>query len=41
MLHDNRDGQRVGFPQEVAEEILLLIDILKETSGLIDIDAQV
>ena len=34
MLHDNRDGQRVGFPQEVAEEILLLIEILKETSGL-------
>ena len=34
MLHDNRDGQRVGFPQEVAEEILLLIEILKDTSGL-------
>lgn len=34
MLHDNRDGQRVGFPQEVAEEILLLIEILKEISGL-------
>ncbi len=41
MLHDNRDGQRVGFPQEVAEEILLLIEILQDTSGLSEIDAKV
>ncbi len=33
MLLDNRDGQRVGFPQEVAEEILLLIEIQRENSG--------
>lgn len=29
LLEDNRDGERAGFPQAVAEEILLLIDILK------------
>lgn len=33
LLEDNREGARAGFPQPVAEEILLLIDILKETSG--------
>jgi hypothetical protein len=35
LLEDNRDGARAGFPQSVAEEILLLIDILKETSGVV------
>ncbi|KAF0166913.1 MAG: fimV2 [Rhodocyclaceae bacterium] len=33
LLEDNRDGARAGFPQAVAEEILLLIEVLKETSG--------
>lgn len=33
LLEDNRDGARAGFPQAVAEEILLLIEILKEISG--------
>lgn len=41
LLHDNRDGQRVGFPQEVAEEILLLIEILKDTSGLVGAPAAI
>ncbi|MDP2811392.1 MAG: hypothetical protein Q8O34_14705 [Rhodocyclaceae bacterium] len=31
LLEDNRGGTRAGFPQPVAEEILLLIDILGET----------
>ena len=34
ILADNRDGQRIGFPQEVAEEILLLIEILKDLGGI-------
>lgn len=29
LLEDNREGVRAGFPQTVAEEILLLIEILK------------
>jgi hypothetical protein len=33
LLEDNREGARAGFPRPVAEEILLLIDVLKETSG--------
>ena len=33
LLEDNREGSRAGFPQPVAEEILLLIEILKATSG--------
>lgn len=33
LLKDNRDGERMGFPQSVAEEILLLIEILKGVSG--------
>lgn len=33
LLEDNRDGERAGFPRPVAEEILLLIEILQETSG--------
>jgi pilus assembly protein FimV len=33
LLEDNRGGTRAGFPQPVAEEILLLIAILKETWG--------
>jgi hypothetical protein len=36
ILADNRDGTRVGFPQEVAEEILLLIDIQKDVGGISD-----
>ena len=34
LLEDNRDGARAGFPRAVAEEILLLIDILKATSAV-------
>lgn len=30
LLEDNREGARAGFPQSVAEEILLLVEILKE-----------
>lgn len=33
LLADNRDGERVGFPQAVAEEMLLLIEVLKIISG--------
>lgn len=33
LLEDNRDGVRAGFPQSVAEEILLLIEILRDASG--------
>jgi hypothetical protein len=33
LLEDNRDGARAGFPQSVAEEIILLIEILKISSG--------
>ena len=33
LLKDNRDGERMGFPQPVAEEFLLLIEVLKGTSG--------
>lgn len=33
LLEDNREGERAGFPQPVAEEMLLLVEILKETSG--------
>ena len=31
LLEDNRDGMRNGFPQPVAEEIILLVAILKAT----------
>lgn len=31
LLRDNRDGARVGFPPEVAKEILFLTSVLKET----------
>ncbi|MDP1611985.1 MAG: hypothetical protein Q8M11_13115 [Sulfuritalea sp.] len=33
LLEDNRDGARAGFPQSVAEEIILLTEILKINSG--------
>jgi hypothetical protein len=33
LLEDNRDGSRIGFPQPVAEEFLLLGEILKITAG--------
>lgn len=33
LIEDNRDGSRAGFPQAVAEEILLLIDILDDSPG--------
>ena len=33
LLEDNRAGERAGFPLPVAEEILLLIEILKQASG--------
>jgi hypothetical protein len=40
LLSDNRGGTRAGFPQPVAEEILLLMQVLKLTSGIsIDITA--
>jgi pilus assembly protein FimV len=35
LIEDNRDGARAGFPQSVAEEILLLVEILKETSDAV------
>ena len=34
LLKDNRDGERIGFPQSVAEEFLLLIEVLKANSGV-------
>ena len=34
LVHDNRDGQRSGFPLEVVEEIVLLMLILEEAYGL-------
>ena len=34
LLEDNRDGERAGFPLSVAEEMLLLIEILRQTSGV-------
>ena len=30
LLEDNRDGARAGFPQSVAEEILFLVELLKD-----------
>lgn len=33
LLQDNRDGERTGFPQAVAEELLLLIEVLKGSTG--------
>lgn len=30
LLEDNREGARAGFPQSVAEEILFLVEILKD-----------
>ena len=33
LLEDNRNGARAGFPQSVAEEILLLVELQKELSG--------
>jgi hypothetical protein len=33
LLEDNREGARAGFPQSVAEEILLLIELQKDLSG--------
>lgn len=32
LLEDNREGMRNGFPQPVAEEMMMLISILRETS---------
>lgn len=34
LLEDNREGLRTGFPLPVAEEILLLIEIQKDISGV-------
>ena len=34
LIHDNRDGQRAGFPLEVVEEIVLLLLILESAYGL-------
>ena len=34
LTHDNRDGQRAGFPLEVVEEIVLLLLILESAYGL-------
>jgi hypothetical protein len=38
LLEDNRDGQRVGFPRAVAEEINLLLEVLgqSQSSGRAD-----
>lgn len=33
LLEDNRDGERAGFPQSVAEEILFLVEILKQRAA--------
>lgn len=33
LLEDNRDGARAGFPQSVAEEILFLIEIIRESAA--------
>jgi hypothetical protein len=33
LLEDNRNGSRIGFPQSVAEEFLLLGEILKMNAG--------
>ena len=33
LLEDNRDGLRIGFPQPVAEEFLLLDEILRANAG--------
>lgn len=33
LIEDNRDGARAGFPQSVAEEMLLLVEIQKELAG--------
>jgi hypothetical protein len=35
LVHDNRAGQRSGFPLEVVEEIALLMRVLEEAYGLI------
>jgi pilus assembly protein FimV len=34
LIHDNRDGQRSGFPLEVVEEIVLLLLVLETAYGL-------
>lgn len=34
LVHDNREGQRIGFPLEVVEEIVLLMLILESGYGL-------
>ncbi len=34
LVHDNRDGQRSGFPLEVVEEIVLLLLVLETGYGL-------
>jgi len=34
LVHDNRDGQRIGFPLEVVEEIVLLLLVLEAGYGL-------
>ena len=33
LLEDNREGARAGFPQSVAEEILFLVEVLKESGA--------
>ena len=33
LLEDNREGARAGFPQSVAEEILLLVELQKDLAG--------
>lgn len=34
LVHDNREGQRIGFPLEVVEEIVLLMLVLESAYGL-------
>lgn len=40
LMRDNRDGKRRGFPLIVVDDILLLLDITKELTG-IDTDASI
>lgn len=40
LMRDNRDGKRRGFPLIVVDDILLLLDVTKELTG-IDMDASI
>lgn len=34
LMHDTRDGQRTGFPLYVVDEIMLLMQVLKDAYGI-------